>query len=336
MPVIPSPSSGDAMPKWFLLANGFSQHDLLVLTETDTNSGPDLGVQLTIAPIKPGSRGQLWRAQLTNSVETMLLYNGLGNSLVLSFQGSCQNGAPAVVYPSQQNSYTVPNNISFQLWSPQVDGEVSIGQEVVRTGLIGNFACHMFLSAQGSAAGSPVALSNARGPGSQWFTWPNYPLDIIMAAPTVPFPQGSGPNESEQQKAYQQLSADLGYGTATCTMAGVHYTGVRCAYTNLSLDWTTLSLTFISTNIYADSEDANAFTLAEEWRRQRDLDRHLRSDEFAAVIGASFLLAHAAGISLDLVSRQGGAEEVLRRRMEAPPARRPRRRKTPRPRRRDA
>jgi hypothetical protein len=72
-------------------------------------------------------------------------------------------------------------------------------------------------------------------------------------------------------------------------------------------------------HFYADSEDANAFTLVEEWRRRRDLDWHLRSDEFAALIGASFLLSHAAEIALDLVSHQGGADEVLRRRLETAP-----------------
>src|SRR5262245_26265450 len=78
----------------------------------------------------------------------------------------------------------------------------------------------------------------------------------------------------------------------------------------------------VAAHFYTDSEDSNAFTLVEEWRRRRDLDRHLRSDEFAAVIGASFLLAHAAEIALDLVSHQGGADEVLRRRLEQEPVRR--------------
>lgn len=87
----------------------------------------------------------------------------------------------------------------------------------------------------------------------------------------------------------------------------------------------------LSAHFYADSEDPNAFTLVEEWRHRRDLDRHLRSDEFAAVIGASFLLSRAAEIALDLVSHQGGADEVLRRRLVAAPARRPRKGQRPRP-----
>jgi len=87
----------------------------------------------------------------------------------------------------------------------------------------------------------------------------------------------------------------------------------------------------VTAHFYSDSEDSNAFTLIEKWRRRRDLDRHVRSDEFAALIGASFLLSHAAEITLDLVSRQGGADEVLRRRLEAAPARRSRKSKAPRP-----
>ena len=87
----------------------------------------------------------------------------------------------------------------------------------------------------------------------------------------------------------------------------------------------------VGAHFYTDSEDSNAFTLVEEWRRRRDLDRHLRSDEFAALIGASFLLSQAAEIALDLVSHHAGTDEVLRRRMETAPARRPRKRKTARP-----
>jgi quinol monooxygenase YgiN len=84
----------------------------------------------------------------------------------------------------------------------------------------------------------------------------------------------------------------------------------------------------VAAHFYTESEDPYAFTLVEEWRRRRDLDRHLRSDEFAAVIGASFLLSDAAEITLDLISHQGGAEEVLRRRLDPSRARRPRRRTT--------
>jgi quinol monooxygenase YgiN len=78
----------------------------------------------------------------------------------------------------------------------------------------------------------------------------------------------------------------------------------------------------VAAHFYADSEDPNAFTLVEEWRRRRDLDRHLRSRDFAAVIGASFLLSRAAEIALDLVSHQGGADEVQRRRLVSAPGRR--------------
>ncbi len=81
----------------------------------------------------------------------------------------------------------------------------------------------------------------------------------------------------------------------------------------------------VGAHFYADSEDPNAFTLIEEWRRRHDLDRHLRSDEFAAVIGARFLLSDDAEITIDLVCRQGGAQEVLRRRLEAPRPSSPRR-----------
>lgn len=69
-----------------------------------------------------------------------------------------------------------------------------------------------------------------------------------------------------------------------------------------------------SAHLYSDGEDPDTFVLVEEWRRRGDLDRHLGSDEFAAVIGTSFLLSGAAKITLDLVSRQRGADALLRRR----------------------
>jgi quinol monooxygenase YgiN len=73
----------------------------------------------------------------------------------------------------------------------------------------------------------------------------------------------------------------------------------------------------VASHFYADGEDPDAFTLVEEWRRWRDLDRHLTSDEFAGVIGAGFLLSGPAEITLDLASRRGGTDEVLRRRADA-------------------
>ena len=85
----------------------------------------------------------------------------------------------------------------------------------------------------------------------------------------------------------------------------------------------------VAAHFYTDSEDPNVFALVEEWRQRRDLDRHLRSDEFAAVIGASFLLSDAAEITLDLISHQGGADEVLRRRLDAARARQPRKTSLP-------
>ena len=70
----------------------------------------------------------------------------------------------------------------------------------------------------------------------------------------------------------------------------------------------------VAARFFADSEDPDSFTLVEEWRRRRDLDRHLNSDEFAVVMGTRFLLAGVAEITLDLVSHQADTNEILRRR----------------------
>ena len=72
----------------------------------------------------------------------------------------------------------------------------------------------------------------------------------------------------------------------------------------------------IASHLYADGEEPGVFTLVEEWRGRRDLDRHLASDEFAALIGAGFLLEGPAEITLDAVARRGGTDEVLRRRAD--------------------
>jgi len=70
----------------------------------------------------------------------------------------------------------------------------------------------------------------------------------------------------------------------------------------------------VAAHFFADSEDPNCFTLVEEWRRRRDLDRHLSSEEFAVVLGTRFLLAEGAEITLDLVAHQANTDEVLRQR----------------------
>jgi quinol monooxygenase YgiN len=87
----------------------------------------------------------------------------------------------------------------------------------------------------------------------------------------------------------------------------------------------------VAAHFFADGEDPDRFMLVEEWRRRRDLDRHLNSEEFAVVMGTRFLLAGVAEITLDLVSHQANTDEVLRRRANAKRSRR-RGKDEPRPR----
>ena len=46
----------------------------------------------------------------------------------------------------------------------------------------------------------------------------------------------------------------------------------------------------VSAMIYKDANDENIFLLVEEWRKQRYLDDHMKSNLFAALLGIRMLL----------------------------------------------
>jgi quinol monooxygenase YgiN len=73
--------------------------------------------------------------------------------------------------------------------------------------------------------------------------------------------------------------------------------------------------------LYIDGEDPNAFAVVAEWSTQESLDAYLRSDDFSVLMGMAFLLTEAPRLTLDVVSRRTGAEDLLRRsRANSPPA----------------
>jgi DNA-directed RNA polymerase sigma subunit (sigma70/sigma32) len=69
-----------------------------------------------------------------------------------------------------------------------------------------------------------------------------------------------------------------------------------------------------SHHVYQDIEDENALCLLEEWENQDDLENYLRSDRFAALLGAMDLLSERPAITFNQVSSTAGMElvEVVR------------------------
>jgi quinol monooxygenase YgiN len=62
---------------------------------------------------------------------------------------------------------------------------------------------------------------------------------------------------------------------------------------------------------FCDLEDSYLFSVIEQWASREDLDRHIRSERFSALLGVRSLLAQPAGIFIHTVSRSEG-EEVVR------------------------
>jgi quinol monooxygenase YgiN len=55
-------------------------------------------------------------------------------------------------------------------------------------------------------------------------------------------------------------------------------------------------------SFYQDLEDQNRVVLTQEWASEEDLNRHLRSDIFAILLGAIELLTMESAIRFDFVS----------------------------------
>lgn len=239
---IPESNTGDAMPKWFYLVNrtqapGNCNGQPLVLTDQSSTKG--YGAQLSAQCLKPGLHGQLWVARPYGNGNAYL-QSDLGNHLVLSAQNPCSGSAalqPVVLFPEQDPTQTPTLNNAFQLWSYAKAGSFSIDGQTVPIVALSNSTC----------SGGPLFVQNGQSvyvgsgtgntaPGNQWYPWPNYPLDAILAQPKVRYPV-------EQATAYKYISQQLGY-TGTCKntvtapgggVATYKYTGIRCAYVNLNL-----------------------------------------------------------------------------------------------------
>ena len=66
----------------------------------------------------------------------------------------------------------------------------------------------------------------------------------------------------------------------------------------------------LSYDVFCDLEDDHVFSLIEEWETREDLDRHIRSERFSALLGTKSLLAKPSEINIHTVSHSEGMEIV--------------------------
>ena len=66
----------------------------------------------------------------------------------------------------------------------------------------------------------------------------------------------------------------------------------------------------LSYNVFLSIEDENDINLVEEWESREDLDNHLRSDRFGALLGAQSLLNQPLEIRIIATSYTAGMEFV--------------------------
>jgi len=66
----------------------------------------------------------------------------------------------------------------------------------------------------------------------------------------------------------------------------------------------------LSYDVFCDLEDNQVFSLIEEWESREDLDRHIRSERFSALLGTKSLLAKPLEINIHTVSHSQGVEVV--------------------------
>lgn len=66
----------------------------------------------------------------------------------------------------------------------------------------------------------------------------------------------------------------------------------------------------ISYNVFCDIEDRNRFSLMEEWENREDLDHHIATHRFGALLGIKALLSEPLEIQIHTVSQSEGVEVI--------------------------
>ena len=73
----------------------------------------------------------------------------------------------------------------------------------------------------------------------------------------------------------------------------------------------------MSCYFYQEVENENIFSVIESWKTQEELDSHLKSDMFSALIGTKSLLAESPEINIKAISYTAGMEAVNKVREES-------------------
>jgi quinol monooxygenase YgiN len=66
----------------------------------------------------------------------------------------------------------------------------------------------------------------------------------------------------------------------------------------------------LSHHVFRDIEDENVFNIIGEWETRQDLDQHIRSAKFGALLGAKSLLCEPPNIQIHTVSNSEGMAAV--------------------------
>ena len=66
----------------------------------------------------------------------------------------------------------------------------------------------------------------------------------------------------------------------------------------------------LSHDLYYDVQDSRVFSLIEEWETREDMERHMQSDRFSALLGAKSLLVKPSEIKIHTISHSEGMEAV--------------------------
>lgn len=260
-------STTPAFDHWFYLVNGagipmpatnFTPNVLMANgSAPDGAPAPNGGTGVGVAPLNADSTSrQIWKA----IAGTQSGYYFLRSAL--SFDGPSTNGysfnlltgaGPAAnaldlgylstyntsIYWNQSASPTGDNS-GFQQWAY----DTSNAQ-------LSNFTGGQLYNSSPTAG----VDTDSTAPGNQWYAYPNYYIEQVVAQPDSdpPFPAfpiaaptsantapagatpTPTPDASGEQDAYDYLNEILLDGAMpTCTYNGTAYTGIRCEYANLS------------------------------------------------------------------------------------------------------
>lgn len=66
----------------------------------------------------------------------------------------------------------------------------------------------------------------------------------------------------------------------------------------------------LSYNVFCDIEDRNRFSLMEEWETRQDLDHHIATHRFGALLGIKALLSEPLEIQIHTISQSEGVEAI--------------------------